>query len=138
MRWSGSETDGLGALGTETMTRNVTLHMDEFGQASLDRLTHDSDGTPTAALRTAALYYLADRDAGRPAWRAPRFRSKEPSGPGLRVIFDDETWDALEDEAIRQKVGTAELAVHALLYFLADFDSGRVAELLEEGLADQE
>jgi hypothetical protein len=117
------------------MTRNVTLHLDEFGQQSLDRLTHEGEGSPAAAFRTAALYYLADRDAGRPAWRAPRFRgSKRPSGEGLRVVFDDDTWAALAEEAGRQSVETEELAVHALLYFLADFDSGRISHILEKAL----
>lgn len=116
------------------MTRNVTLHLDEFGQQSLDRLVHEGEGSPATAFRTAALYYLGDRDSGRPAWRAPRFRSKTPAGEGLGVVFDDETWAALEEEAARQNVDTAELAVHALLYFLADFESGRVTEILERAL----
>jgi hypothetical protein len=121
------------------MTRNVTLHLDEFGQQSLDRLVHEGEGSPAAAFRTAALYYLADRDAGRPAWRAPRFRSssKTPPGQGLRVVFDDETWAALEEEATRQNVETAELAVHALLYFLADFDSGRITDILGKALEEE-
>ena len=116
------------------MTRNVTLHLDEFGQQSLDRLTQEGEGSLAGAFRTAALYYLADRDAGRPAWRAPRFRSKSAPGKGLRVVFDDDTWTSLESEAKRQNVETHELAVHALLYFLSDLDSGRLTELLEEGM----
>jgi hypothetical protein len=126
-------------MGTDAMTRNVTLHLDEFGQQSLDRLMHEGEGSPAAAFRTAALYYLADRDSGRPAWRAPRFRSsKAPSSGGLRVVFDDDTWDALSEEAQRQNVATEELAVHALLYFLADFDSGRISDILEQALGDDE
>jgi hypothetical protein len=120
------------------MTRNVTLHLDEFGQQSLDRLTKEGEGSPTAAFRTAALYYLADRESGRPAWRAPRFRSRTPSGSGLRVVFDDETWEALGEEAARQNVQTEELAVHALLYFLADFDSGRIGDILQKALDEDE
>ena len=125
-------------MGTHEMTRNVTLHLDEFGQQSLDRLTKEGEGSPTAAFRTAALYYLADRESGRPAWRAPRFRSKSPSGSGLRVGFDDETWQALSEEAARQNVETEELAVHALLYFLTDFDSGRISDILEKALDEDE
>ena len=119
------------------MTRNVTLHLDEFGQQSLDRLTKEGEGSPAAAFRTAALYYLADRESGRPAWRAPRFRSTKPSGQGLRVVFDDDTWAALAEEADRQNVETEELAVHALLYFLADFDSGLISDILEQALEDE-
>ena len=116
------------------MTRNVTLHLDEFGQQSLDRLAEHGEGQPDGAFRTAALYYLADADAGRPAWRAPRFRSAKDSSQGLRVGFDDETWTALAQEASRQGVDTSDLAVHALLYFLADLESGRLAELLGHAL----
>jgi hypothetical protein len=123
-------------MATEAMTRNVTLHLDEFGQASLDRLMHEGEGSPQAAFRTAALYYLADRDSGRRAWRAPPFRSKQPEGDGLQVVFDDETWTALEEEARRQNVDTSALTVHALLYFLADMDSGRLADILERALDD--
>jgi hypothetical protein len=125
-------------MGTNAMTRNVTLHLDEFGQQSLDRLMHEGEGSPAAAFRTAALYYLADRDSGRPAWRAPRFRSKTHSGGGLRVVLDDDTWAALDEEADRQNVGTEELVVHALLYFLADFDSGRISDILEKALEEDE
>jgi hypothetical protein len=125
-------------MGMDAMTRNVTLHLDAFGQQSLDRLMHEGEGSTAAAFRTAALYYLADRDSGRPAWRAPRFRSKTPAGEGLGVVFDDETWDALAEEAARQNVETEELAVHALLYFLADFDSGRITEILEQALDEDE
>jgi hypothetical protein len=118
------------------MARNVTLHLDEFGQRSLDRIVQEGKGSPSAALRAAAVYYLSDRDADRPASRAPRFRQAHASSPGLRIAFDDSTWAALEEEAGRQGVNAEALAVHALLYFLADFDSGRLAELLDDVLDD--
>jgi hypothetical protein len=116
------------------MTRNVKLHLDEFGQESLDRFVARGDGNPAGALRTAALYYLANAESQRPAWRAPRFRSRALPDAGLKVAFDDETWRALEEEAGRQGVEAEDLAVHALLYFLADLDSGRIADLLEDAL----
>jgi hypothetical protein len=112
------------------MTRRVTVHLDEFGHRSLERLVERGKGSPATAFRTAALYYLAHRDAGRQAWRAPRFRTRPAAKPGLRVAFDDETWEALEDEASRQGIKTEELAVHALMYFLADFERGEVSDVL--------
>ena len=118
------------------MTRRVTVHLDEFGQKSLKRLVDREKGSPAMAFRTAALYYLADRDAGRPAWRAPRFRTSAAATPGLRVVFDDETWEALDDEADRQGVKTQDLAVHALLYFLADFERGAISDQLRDVLDD--
>jgi hypothetical protein len=118
------------------MTRNVKLQLDEFGRRSLDRFVARGGGNLAGALRTAALYYLSDREAERPAWRAPRFRSPSVPSPRLRVAFDDETWTVLEEEARRQGVEPERLAVHALLYFLADLDSGRIAGLLDDALGD--
>jgi hypothetical protein len=118
------------------MTRNVTLHLDDFGQRSLERIVQEGKGSPAAALRAAALYYLSDREANRPAWRVPCFRQSAGTSPGLRVAFDDDTWAAVEEEAGRQGVDPERLAVHALLYFLADFDSGRLA-LLDALFEDQ-
>jgi hypothetical protein len=50
--------------------------------------------------------------------------------------LDDATWRALAEEAQRQSVRAETLAVHAVLYFLADLDSGRLAGLLEDALED--
>jgi hypothetical protein len=119
------------------MTRNVKLQLDEFGQQLLDRFVARGEGTASGVLRTAAMYYLNDRDSGRPAWRAPRFRPRAAPDPGLKVAFDDETWAALEEEAARQGVEPEDLAVHGLLYFLADLESGRLAGLLEDALGEE-
>jgi hypothetical protein len=116
------------------MTRRVTVHLDEFGQRSLERLVEEGRGSPATAFRTAALYYLAQKDGGRPSWRTPRFRPSSQRTPGLRVVFDDDTWDALEQEADRQGVATQDLAVHALLYFLGDFEKGAISDALRDSL----
>jgi hypothetical protein len=50
------------------------------------------------------------------------------------VAFDDETWDLLEAEAQEQGVTPEVLAVHALLYLLADLDSGRIGDRLDQEL----
>jgi hypothetical protein len=119
------------------MSKDVTLHLDEFGQRALARFARGRRGSAAAAVRTASLYYLADRDSERPAWRVPRFdKGKREEQPTLRVRLDDDTWRALDEEAGRQGVTADALAVHAVLYFLADLDSGRLADLLEEALED--
>lgn len=120
------------------MTRNVTLHLDIFGRESLDRLVDEGSSSQSAALTTAAWYYLNDADRERPGWRAPRFRSGRPSSGGVCVAFDDKTWAALEAEALRQNVATEDLALHALMYFLADLERGRAAQRVERTLRDDE
>src|SRR5215207_1091298 len=90
------------------MTKDLTLHLDEFGQRAFERLTPHRKGLAAAAVRTACLYYLADRDSGRRAWQAPRFSPEPRVGTTLRVQLDDVTWEALADEARNQGV-TVEL-----------------------------
>ncbi len=48
----------------------------------------------------------------------------------LTLALDRFTWEALEQEAARQEVSVAELASFAVLYYLADGDSGRIARRL--------
>lgn len=105
----------------------MTLQLDSFG---LDAIERHRAGQEDAVLSTAALYYLSDRDSERPGWRAPRFlRGRElPASDGFAV--DDVTWAALEREATLQGIAPEQLAGHALLYYLADVDSGRLAQRL--------
>jgi hypothetical protein len=116
------------------MTRTVTLHVEGFAARSLDRLIRGRDVPIDGVFRTAVLYYLNDRDAEQPAWRAPRFRPSEVRGKELEVTFDYETWTALEEESGRQRVRPEDLAVHALLYYVADLQRGRVGERLADAL----
>lgn len=44
----------------------------------------------------------------------------------LVIGLDDFTWDALSEEALRLGVSDEELARFALIYYLADLDSGRM------------
>jgi hypothetical protein len=116
------------------MTKHVTLHIDEFGQHALERFSRDGKGSPAKAMRMAALYYLADRGTERPAWRVPHLAPGSEPGQSLPVEFDEDTWRALSSEAEQQGVAPEVLALHAVLYLLADIDSGRVAGMLEDAL----
>ena len=120
------------------MTRDLTLHIDEFSQQALARFTRGREGSMARAVRVASIYYLNDRDAARPGWKVPRFTADSHLSGRFQVELDDATWGALSEEADRQGVSTDLLAMHALLYFLADIDSGRVAGLLEDALDNYE
>jgi hypothetical protein len=59
----------------------------------------------------------------------------EPSHSGSRTLelqLDPFTWTAIEQEAAQQGVSVGELATFALLYYLADVDSGRVSRRLPD------
>jgi predicted transcriptional regulator len=128
----------LTAIGAR-MTKALTLHLDDFGKDALDRFAGGRSDAHSATVRTASLYYLEDRDEDRPAWRVPRFaRGNGSTGSDVVVRLDDDTWHALDDEAQRQGVSAESLARHALLYFLADVDSGRAGARLESAVAEDD
>ena len=104
----------------------VTLRLDHFGKKALAARLRGG-ASSDAVVSKAARYYLGDRGSGRLAWRVPRFlRSGEVAeSAGTEVELDDYTMAALEREARRQGVAPDRLAEHALLYFLADLESGR-------------
>lgn len=117
---------------------SVRLELDDFGREALETQVRGGSSRD-AVIRTAARYYLADRGSGRVAWRPPRFaRRDDPSaGTVTDVDLDEDTIEALEEEARRQGIPAPRLAEHALLYFLADLDSGRAAVRLGDALEDE-
>lgn len=113
------------------MTKRMTLQLDRFGKQALAEFAEERHDSASVVVRTASLYYLADRDSGRAAWRVPGFMQASPSSADrIEVNLDDETWTALAEEARGQGVEPSRLAEHALLYFFADLDGGRLADRL--------
>jgi hypothetical protein len=104
----------------------VTLRLGHFGKKALAAQLRGG-ASSDAVVSKAARYYLADRGSGRLAWRAPRFLGGGAGDEPVRteVELAGDTMAALEWEARRQGVARDRLAEHALLYFLADLDSGR-------------
>jgi hypothetical protein len=118
------------------MSRNVTLKMDAFGARAFGELARRHGGSVSRLLRMAAHYYLADSD-DELGWRVPSLAREEGAdrrGVAVQVQLDDATWTALAREARRQRVAVATLATHAVLYFIADVDSGRLAQRMGETL----
>ena len=119
------------------MSRELTLEMDAFGVQAFTELAEREGGSTSRALRMAVHYYLGDPENQRPVWRVP----DSPDGgmleigpAGVRVEVDEATWSALVGEARRQRVEPGALASHAVLYFIADLDSGRVAQRIGDSL----
>ena len=118
------------------MAEELRLSLGPFGRAALERLAAEGNGSPSKAVRAASLYYLRDRGSERAAWRVPNL-PPPPADDGEQALFvelDDETWSALRREAEDQGVAPDLLALHALLYFVADVDSGRLGERLDDAL----
>jgi hypothetical protein len=116
------------------MTKGMTLRLDRFGQDALEEYVRGTGGSHAVALRTAARYYLDDAERGRPAWRVPRPARAAPFAGTLEVEVDDVLYKELEREAVSQDVAPELLAAHAVLYYLADLDTGRAAARLGDAL----
>lgn len=122
------------------MSRTLTLEMDAFGLEAFTELAERHGGSASRVARMAAHYYLADSDDGPPAWRVPSFgpgSEPERRRTSIPVELDDSTWEALLQEARSQGVDISALAAHAVLYFMADVDSGRVAKRMDDSVAER-
>ena len=114
------------------MSHRLSLSLDAFGASALREHAERHSLSPAEFGSRAARYYLADRDSGRMALRVPRL-PKAAAGKAaldLTVDLDRESWQELEAEAERQDVSVEAMLEHAIMYFLADIDSGRVEQRL--------
>jgi hypothetical protein len=129
------------AATTSQMGRDLTRHTEPFGHAALEAYARRHGTSELSVVRMAVLYYLADREADRHAWRVPRFvrrrATRSASVEELLGALDPETVAAVEEEALKQGVSASILASHAVLYFLADADSGRLAGRVGETIDEE-
>jgi hypothetical protein len=124
-----STNPGAGAaLRFRRVQRLLTLSLEEFGASTLEAEAERYSVSAAALARHAVRYYLADRDSGRMALRVPQLSQQPARNPALAlsVDLDPSTWRELEEEAESQQVSVERLLEHAIVYFLADLDAGRV------------
>jgi hypothetical protein len=114
--------------------KSVTVRLDRFGREALDEYVRGTGESLPTALGTAVRYYLGDADSGRVAWRMPQQAGALETGEPLELELDDELHGELEKESRRQEVRSDLLALHALMYYLADLDSGRAAARLGDAV----
>jgi hypothetical protein len=118
-------------------SRTLTFDLDEFGMEAFADFARRQGGSLSRVATLAARYYLADADRGEPAWRVPsaaRLRPEARQQPGVRVEIDAATWGALREEARRQRVDVGVLSAYAILYFMSDVHSGRVAQRVADAV----
>jgi hypothetical protein len=93
---------------------------------------------PERVVLAAVLYYLREQPAARDTWPVPSLRRGDPEQESeVRVELGEETLQTLATQAGAQGVSPESLARHALLFFLADVESGEVAATLERMLRDE-
>ena len=112
-----------------------------FGEFTLYALAGEQDLTidqvRSSAVR-ALRFYLRDGNSGSANWPCPGFLPdvEGHGGVGLELTVDDDLWCSFETEAERQGVSPTQLAEHAVLYFAANWDAGRITQLVLDDLGD--
>lgn len=121
------------------MRRTVTVAVGDFGLGALGGSFKRDSSSLARSLMQAIRYYLADRGSERAGWTYPSFRRDDRSGTTVEVEIEieDGIWEAFSEEADRQGVTTGQLLQHAVLYFAADRDGGRLAQRIAEDLSSR-
>jgi hypothetical protein len=127
-----------GSVWKKSLKRTVNVR---FGEFTLHALAGEGE-LAIAQGRSRAVralrFYLRDGDSDSANWPCPGFLPdvEGHGGVGLELTVDDDLWCSLESEAERQGVSPTQLAEHAVLYFFANWDAGRIAQLLLDDLGD--
>lgn len=116
------------------MNRSISIEMSAFARDSLASGSENGSFDLSAKTTEALRYYLGDKDSGRIAWPCPAGMFEPQGGERAELNIDDALWGDLEAEARAQGVPAEELFRHAILYFAAELDSGRVTERLVDDL----
>ena len=117
------------------MARTMAIGLTLFEREALDRYGAAQRVPVERVVRTAILYYLRERPSNRPTWPMPPVPREEALiDAQVEVELEQRAWQTLAEEAAAQAVAPEALARHALLFFLADADSGRLAAAVERAL----
>jgi hypothetical protein len=120
--------------------RRVTLGL---SQLALEALMGDAAGSAaqtSVRMESAVSCYLGDRGADRPAWPYPGFLRGTETQEDVGVEFDVEgkLWGDFETEASAQGIAVEQLAEHAVFYFAAEVNAGRMTQRILEDLESGE
>jgi hypothetical protein len=116
------------------MMKSVIVRLDRFGQEALEEHVRATGESEADALDIAVRYYLGDADSGRMAWKAPPKLMPADPAEEIELELGDDLHEQLRQESRRQHVSPDLLAMHALMYYLADFDSGRATARLGDAM----
>jgi hypothetical protein len=121
------------------MPRTVEMKVGDFALGLIGEPSADGADL-SRSLVQAVRYYLTDRDSGRVGWAYPSFLDEDGAGPERRLTLtvEDAIWQEFTLEAARQGVSPDQLLQHAVLYFLADRDTGRLTQRILEDLGREE
>lgn len=117
------------------MSRTVEIKMGDFALSLIGGTSAD-DSASSRSFVQAIRYYLTDRDSERAGWSYPSFLAEDSDGSNheVQLTVDEAIWREFTVEAERQGVSPDQLLQHAVLYFMADRDTGRLTQRILEDL----
>lgn len=117
--------------------RRLTIALSEL---AISALRGDPDVEAGVRMESALRFYLADSRSGSPAWPYPGFLRGTETRADTEVALElpAELWDAFEEEAVRQGVTVEQLSEHAIFYFAAELDAGRVTQRILDQLDERD
>jgi hypothetical protein len=120
----------------ETGRLGVGVFLGRLAYEALLAETRVGSVSVSTKLEGAIRCYLGDRDCGRAAWAYPVFlrADQAPGEIELELSIDAGVWHSFEIEVGRQDVSLRQLLDHAAFYFVAELDSGRVAQRILDDL----
>jgi hypothetical protein len=122
-------------------TMRITVWLDDFGWEAVVVGAADAGESVDSFMSDACRHYLAElareRDPpGRPSLQVPpRNGRRDAEGREILLRLPGRLWRQFEAAAADQDVEVPELVAHASLLWVADQQSGRVAERLWRELA---
>jgi hypothetical protein len=120
-------------------TKTITVRLGDLSVRVLEGEDGSGSRYRSARAGQAIRYYLSDSDLGRPNWPYPTFArglGDSPEAVEVTLEIDGSVWAALELEAERQGISAERLVDHAVLYFGADLDAGRIAQRILDDFDD--
>lgn len=124
---------GAADLGRRQTVTRVKIALGLLAAGALTRNSEAGDGGDAASdevLRAIRLY-LRDKTGGGPTWAYPAFLDGRRSSDGVAEIefsLDESLWRDFEREAATQEIEPERLLEHAIFYYAAELDAGRVTE----------
>ena len=121
------------------MKRSVKVALGAFASKVLAVEGKNGGQSVPASAEQAIRCYLNDKTSGGPGWSYPAFlRGRAPHEEvELELSVDDSLWRSLEEEAEDQDVSPQQMLEHAVIYFAAEVDAGRMTERILDDLDDR-
>jgi hypothetical protein len=108
----------------------VAVRLGAFASKVLAAEAMNGGQASSTSVERAIRCYLGDKESGGPGWPYPAFlRDRAPlEEVELRLHVDGDLWKQLEAEAESQGVTVQQMLEHAVIYFAAEVNAGRVTE----------